>query len=101
MKSRQRRHKSRSGRKRSSKHKPRVKRSNRIKKIVKSPKTNINSSIKKGNITYVPSHKKFVLNQRISSHQRSIFLKNKINDSLGSIASEKSSSCSSSLCSGK
>lgn len=100
MKSRQRRYKSRSRSKRSSKYKPRVKKLNRIKKITRS-KTNINSSIKNRNITYVPSNKKFILNQHISSHQRNIFLKNKINNTLSSVASSKSSSCSSTLCSGK
>lgn len=102
MKSRQKRRSKRSKSKRSRRSTNRrrsIKNSRRSKQYI--PRILPSRDTKKGNITYIPASKKFVLNQRISSHQRNIFFKNKINESLGSIASTGSPSCSSTMCSGK
>ena len=115
MKSRQKRSNKRSKTKRSNKR-SKTKRSNkrskrsvgskRSKQISRTskhytPNTTLSHNVKNENITYIPTSKKFILNHRISSHQRNIFFKNKINGSLGSIASSNSPSCGTSLCSGK
>lgn len=51
------------------------------------------------NITFEPTKKVFTLSSKMSIHQRSAFIKNKLNPSLNVIKHVKEETCNKSLCS--